>query len=325
MAGSNEPPLDEIQWRDPALVAEMQGIHSNSVLFYFAASPFFDRQSNNAFLTNQFLYNPEMTYILHTRERFEAALRQASSGIEFMVAQEPAETAPGTGTGVWVIHKQYREKMGDGLEDKITVLATYYVNGENVYMAPTFADILSFRLVTISTALSKCFPAADAARSWSPSTGHVYKTTPSSTDRRALESKGATPMPESQGGKGSSTTTTEPKKTSQDVVDAQLAEHSFMVHMQYGGEYMDENPITGKPGEFHLSSTGRKDKLPIPSIDTSFKSPTTPELLGSKKDGGKGSGGGASGAGDKTPKTPTGLSSKPKRKKSKAGATPTSS
>lgn len=37
-----------------------------------------------------------------------------------------------------------------------------------------------------------------------------------------------------------------------------------MIHLRYGGEYMDENPITGKPGEFHLSSTGRKDKIPPP-------------------------------------------------------------
>ncbi|KAL7625134.1 Mediator of RNA polymerase II transcription subunit 6 [Parahypoxylon ruwenzoriense] len=311
MASTNEPPLDEIQWRHPGLAQSMQGIHSNSVLFYFAESPFFDRTSNNAVLTSQAMFNPTMFHLIQTRELFEGRLKEMS-GLEFIVAQEPAEMAPGTGTGVWVIRKQTRRKREP--EDDISVHATYYVNGENIYMAPTLADILSYRMVTITSALNKCFPAADKARIWSPSLGHVYKTLPSTTNARAqaLESKGTTPMPEGQGNKPSP----EPRKTNQPVLDSRLAEQSFLIHMQYGGDYMDENPITGKPGEFHLSSTGRKDKLQtlrLPALNTSLKGPTVIEL--DKKDG----------KGDKTPKTPTGMSSKPKRKKSKTGTTPTSS
>lgn len=37
---------------------------------------------------------------------------------------------------------------------------------------------------------------------------------------------------------------------------------AFMTHARFGGEYIDENPITGRPGEFHLSSTGRKPAPP---------------------------------------------------------------
>lgn len=119
-------------------------------------------------------------------------------------------------------------------------------------------------------------------------------------------------MPEVQGSKAAP----ESKKTTQSVaVDSRLAEHSFLIHMQYGGDYMDENPITGKPGEFHLTSTGRKEKLQtlaLPNLDTSFKSSaiTQPDKKDTK--------------GDKTPKTPTGMPSKSRRKKSKAGTTPTS-
>jgi len=29
---------------------------------------------------------------------------------------------------------------------------------------------------------------------------------------------------------------------------------------------MDENPITGHPGEFHFTSTGRKEKLKVPTL-----------------------------------------------------------
>lgn len=146
MAAANEPPLDEIQWRHPLAVQEMGGIHSNTVLFYFAESPFFDRTSNNAVLYNQAMFNPNMHVLIQTREAFEGRLREMS-GLEYIVAQEPAEMGPGMGTGVWVIHKQTRRKRDP--EDEITVHAAYYVIGENIYMAPTLADILSFRMVII--------------------------------------------------------------------------------------------------------------------------------------------------------------------------------
>lgn len=145
MAARNEPPLDEIQWRHPQSLQEMQGIHSNSVLFYFAQSPFFDPTSNNAVLANQAMHNPAMYHLIQTREAFEGRLREMS-GLEFIVAQEPAETAPGTGTGVWVIRKQTRRKRDP--EDEIVVHATYYIVGENIYMAPTLAQVLSFRMVS---------------------------------------------------------------------------------------------------------------------------------------------------------------------------------
>lgn len=67
-----------------------------------------------------------------------------------MIAQEPAEMTPGTGTGVWVIRKQNRRKsLNPNEEDEITVLATYFVVGLNVYMAPSVGDILSTRLVSL--------------------------------------------------------------------------------------------------------------------------------------------------------------------------------
>ena len=142
---SLEAPLDEIQWRSPQIAASMQGVHSNSVLFYFAESPFYDRTSNNAVLMSQAMYNPNMFHIIQTREAFEGRLK-TMSGLEFVVAQEPAEMAPGTGTGVWVIRKQTRRKRASE-EDEITVHSTYYVVGENIYMAAAVSDILGNRMV----------------------------------------------------------------------------------------------------------------------------------------------------------------------------------
>ncbi|KAI0470883.1 MED6 mediator sub complex component-domain-containing protein [Xylariaceae sp. FL0804] len=346
MAAPNDPPLDEIQWRHPQLAQSMQGIHSNSVLFYFAESPFYDRTSNNAVLASQAMFNPAMFHLIQTREAFEGRLRDMS-GLEFLVAQEPAEMAPGTGTGVWVIRKQTRRKRDPAQGDDLAVHATYYVVGDNIYMAPTLAQILSFRMTAISSSLSKCFPAADEARTWSPSLGHVYKPASDAkgTARRPrglLESKDATPAPGAAGGGGGGggqadkgLSTPEPRGgsgsgkagTTEESALQRLAEQSFVVHMQHGGDYMDENPITGRPGEFHLSSTGRRDKLQIPgltALDTSLKGPPTPEP-GSGGAGGAGGGSGSGSgnkkdgkAGEKTPKTPTGSSKSKRRKKSAA-------
>jgi mediator of RNA polymerase II transcription subunit 6 len=125
---------------------------------YFAQSPFFDATSNNGIIMSQSMYNPRMQYITATRENFEAHIK-SMGGLEYVVAQEPAETAPGTGTGVWVIRKQIRKLRQAALGgDEITVLGTYFVVGENIYMAPAVGDILGSRLVrspffTVNTCL----------------------------------------------------------------------------------------------------------------------------------------------------------------------------
>ncbi len=100
------------------------------------------------------------------------------------------------------------------------------------------------------------------------------------------------------------------KNTSNQTALDRLAEESFAVHMKYGGEFIDENPITGRPGEFHLTSTGRKDKattLQSGKSATNTPTPNTKAPEDGKKDG-------------KSPKTPT--MSKPKRRKSKIGGAP---
>jgi len=121
----------------------MMGVHENSVLHYFSNSPFFDQTSNNAVLVSQAMFNPNMFEVIQTRAAFEGRLK-TMSGLEFIIAEQPAEMAPGTGTGVWVIRKQTRRKRQPE-EDEITIHATYFVVGENIYMAPTVGDVLGSR------------------------------------------------------------------------------------------------------------------------------------------------------------------------------------
>lgn len=146
---------------------EMGGIHSNSglqfhlirfrtqltraVLHYFSRSPYFDPTSNNAVVSNQAMFNVHMHHIIETREAFERHLK-TMSGLEYMVSQEPAEMAPGTGTGVWVITKQIRKKIA-GMADEVKPLDTYYVVGENIYMAASVGDVLQSRVVSATSFL----------------------------------------------------------------------------------------------------------------------------------------------------------------------------
>ena len=125
---------------------------SLAVLPYFAESPFFDATSNNATLTTQALYNPNMYYIIQTREAFEGRLR-TMQGLEFMVTHDPSENdTKHDHSGIWVIRKQNRRKR-QGAQDEITGISSYYVVGDNVYMAPSVGNILGSRLVCASILL----------------------------------------------------------------------------------------------------------------------------------------------------------------------------
>ncbi|KAH6684573.1 mediator of RNA polymeras-like protein II transcription subunit 6 [Halenospora varia] len=315
---SQEAPLDEMRWSDPFL-AQGMGIHANTILFYFAASPFFDTTSNNAVVYSQSINNPQMTHLLSTREIFEGRLK-TMAGMEYIVAQEPAD--PMTGTGVWVINKQTRRKRSNA-EDEVLVHSTYFVVGWNVYMAPSMSDILGMRTLSILTSLNNFFSSAAALPSFTPSLGNTYLPPPKprpnqgSQSQLGQASKENTPLPESlQNPKKSS----QPSTNNSTYLANRLLEETLNITLKYGEEYMDENPITGEPGAFHLSTTGRtekdKNKLMVPALSkpgtgTSSKAPTpAPPPLKTDLEPAKKS------KGEKTPTKSPG-SAKIKRKKSK--------
>ena len=117
-----------------------------AVLPYFAESDFFDKTSNNAALSAQAFANPNMFYLIQTREAFEGRLK-TMQGVEFMVTHDPSENDKKLDhNGVWVIGKQSRRKR-PGMEDEITPLGKYYVVGINVFMAPSIGNIIGSRMV----------------------------------------------------------------------------------------------------------------------------------------------------------------------------------
>ena len=105
------------------------------------------------------------------------------------------------------------------------------------------------------------------------------------------------------------------QKASKTELDSRLAEESFAIHLKYGGDYMDEIPITGKPGEFHFASTGRTERLAVPQTGkagTTNRLPTLDTKAAAETPLSKDT------KADKTPKSGT-MPGKLKRKKSKIG------
>lgn len=165
MGSSQEPLLDEIQWRSPQIAQSMTGIQTNTgrehhvgkppliladytfpVLPYFSYSPFFDKTSNNAIITTQAMFNQNLYYLIQTREAFEGRLK-TMQGLEYMVSHDPSDNGRLVeNTGVWVIRKQIRRKRPTG-NDELTPISSYFVVGENIYMAPSVGNVLGSRLV----------------------------------------------------------------------------------------------------------------------------------------------------------------------------------
>ncbi|KAG8531871.1 uncharacterized protein KY384_003507 [Bacidia gigantensis] len=276
MEASKETPMDEIQWRSPEMVQQMPGgIHTNTgkycFLHYFAGSPFFDQTSNNAVLTTQAMSNPSLGHLLSTRVAFEGRLR-AMQGLEFMVTHDPSEgDTKLVHSGVWVIRKQIRRK------GEVTGLSSYYVVGENVYMAPTLANIISSRILSAATSINQLVTTATSLPSFTPSSGYSYippiskqPTLPASF-HNTQTSKESTPLPvDTQEGQKARTSTGPKPQENSNQRDARMFAEAWDLAIRYGNDFMDETPMTGEPGAFKLAKV--KD-LALPSITSATPAP----------------------------------------------------
>ncbi|MCJ1265143.1 Mediator of RNA polymerase II transcription subunit 6 [Lobaria immixta] len=326
MGSSQEPPLDEIQWRSPPIAQSMGGIQTNTVLPYFYESPFFDQTSNNAIITTQATYNPNLFYLIQTREAFEGRLK-TMQGLEYMVAHDPSDNGHTIeNSGVWVIRKQNRRKR-QGSDDDLVAISSYFVVGENIYMAPSVGNVLGSRLLSTVTSLTQLFSIASGLPKFTPSTGHTYfppasKGLTSAAQTQVTQpSKENTPMPGTQD-------STKPPLITKSTSDSeyqglQLLAESYNLSSRYGKEYMDENPLVGEPGSFILSKSREagpavahpQTKAPAPpKLATSPDvKPTVMPLPGKKS---------AKGA-EKSPVSPGTKEKKQRRKSKAAGSTTT--
>ncbi|KAH0542433.1 hypothetical protein FGG08_003188 [Glutinoglossum americanum] len=326
MEAPQEPPLDEIQWRSLQIAQSMgeDGANNLAVLPYFSHSPFYDQTSNNATLTTQATYNASMLYILQTREAFEGRLR-TMQGLEFMVAFEPSG-AVGSQEGsenVWVIRKQNRRKR-QGSEDEITVLGSYFVINENIYMAPSVGNVVGSKMLSALTSLTKFLSTASSLPIFTPSLGYTYnppvpKPPSASTGAHPSQaSKEGTPMPDANLRNAKTMVSSSAAGPGSSYKDALSLEESFNMSLRYGNEYMDENPLVGEPGAFILSSTRAHAQAQNQAAQNKAAQPmargtAAPTISTSPRKGSRG-------GGEKSPISPT-IPGKPKRRKSKAVVT----
>ncbi|PTU18716.1 hypothetical protein P175DRAFT_0443233 [Aspergillus ochraceoroseus IBT 24754] len=299
MAGTQEPSsLEEILWRSPPHVQMMGGyLHSNNILFYFAESPFFDATSNNASLAIQANYNEAFRHFVETREAFEGRLK-TMQGLEFVVAYDPLQAAAQSNTqfardpsNIWVIRKQTRRKRA-GLDDEVVVLATFFVVGDCIYMAPSVASVVGNRIVrellllgcfffstsaanivlvllSAVTSLTSLLKTASTLPIFTPSHGHTYlppapkSTDPSQPGVQSQGSKENTPMPDVDASSkaAAALVSSQAQQTSGSTFqDLKTLAESFNLLSRYGDEFMDENPLVGEPGSFILSKAGDTDR-----------------------------------------------------------------
>ncbi|KAL3432195.1 mediator of RNA polymerase II transcription subunit 6 [Aspergillus tetrazonus] len=277
MAVTQDPSsLEEILWRSPSHVQMMGGyLHSNNILFYFAESPFFDATSNNASLAIQANYNEAFRHFVETREAFEGRLK-TMQGLEFMVAYDPLQAAAGANaqfahepSNVWVIRKQTRRKRS-GFEDEVVVLATFFVVGDCIYMAPSAASVIGNRILSAVTSLTSLLKTASTLPKFTPSHGHTYlPPAPKSTDVshpsvQSQTSKENTPMPDVDATNKPQSFTRSQNSSGAAVHDMRSLAESFSLVARYGDEFMDESPLMGEPGSFILSRAGDADRGAAP-------------------------------------------------------------
>jgi hypothetical protein len=81
-------------------------------------------------------------------------------GLEFVVSYDPLQATAQTNgqfahepSNVWVIRKQNRRKRA-GLDDEVTVMSTYFIVGDCIYMAPSVASVVGNRIVSCVTSHS---------------------------------------------------------------------------------------------------------------------------------------------------------------------------
>lgn len=345
---SEEVRLEETVFFDPHWITANGGwLHSNNVLYYFAQSPFFDRQSNNQAVFSQSIGNPTLEHFLNTRQSFEARLAERP-GIEYVVAHDPLASNTFVDgpdgqvqSNVWVIRKQERMKgTGPNGKDGITPLMNYHIVNQAIYQSPSLLKILTNRIATTVTSLTKMISASKDLATFAPSYGHTYfppvqKVQDPSKMSMSHQSKENTPMPDSQGPRDVHGGRTAPEQQTTAAADTRTLIEAMAMSTRYRGEYMDDTPLVGEPGNFRLSSK-KKDAPSIPSLqapsssrqDTPAKGsmsvpsrvPSPPPAIQTDVPAVKSK---KSSVNEKTPTTPGGTPvPKPKRRKSKIAMTP---
>jgi mediator of RNA polymerase II transcription subunit 6 len=112
--------------------------------------------------------------------------------------------------------------------------------------------------MSVTNLLSKFYDTAASMQHYAPPSGHSYYPSVSKSNtqtglRSTQSSRANSPVPDtaSQISKGSTAKGLVPANDDRAIWD------SFNLSMQFGNDYVDENPLVGEPGSFVMSVTGR--------------------------------------------------------------------
>jgi mediator of RNA polymerase II transcription subunit 6 len=115
--------------------------------------------------------------------------------------------------------------------------------------------------MSVTNLLSKFYETAAEMQHYAPPQGHSYyppvsKLSAQTGVKSTQTSRANSPVPEPASQTHALSQASAAKEASQGNDDRAIWD-SFNLSMQFGSEYMDENPLVGEPGSFVLSSTGR--------------------------------------------------------------------
>jgi mediator of RNA polymerase II transcription subunit 6 len=218
---------------------------------YFYLSPFFDPTSNNNVLMQQLQYNPALASKITSQEAFDEQMKSLR-GVEYVIAAGSQET------GVWVVRKQQRRQpremvVGGGagrVVEDVSVLATYYVVGENIYQAPSVGSVLGMRMANVTRSLRRALVIAGGAVA-AGGRGKEKEEKGESLGKRSGEAGSQeTLVPSStQASSVAGAGVVKRRDVGRVVADVQLMQRAMLLAVRHQGEFMDDHaPLLGDPG-----------------------------------------------------------------------------
>ncbi|OQR98075.1 mediator of RNA polymerase II transcription subunit [Achlya hypogyna] len=126
-------------------------LNHHTVLYYFALSPFYDKNCNNERLKMQRL---PLDQLVNMR------------GIEYELLPNLSKQLPQT---LYIIRKQFRTSKTNA-----QVMAVYYCLDQTIYQAPNTFTMITSRLKKCSYRINKAFQALSAGVRFSPTEGYAW-------------------------------------------------------------------------------------------------------------------------------------------------------
>lgn len=229
-------------------------------------SPFFEPGCRNAVVFDDRRDMDAWIRIISTYQSFQAELKK-KPGVEYVLHNDPedanimVEGPNGTPerSSLYIIRKQRRHD-----ENSVTPMAYYWCMGIRIFQAPCAANVLTPRILDLSTALNKSFEKMAQLSVFSAAYGHTWEKVGQKSGKKAVAdaagqlSKDTTPAPTQEGPTTAASDragpTAQTASSNQDEDgDSRTLAQALRLTNQYRGEYADEVTLVGEPGNFRFS------------------------------------------------------------------------